>query len=568
MAGLLLVFSFGIFAAPAAQAETRALKLYFIHTKEKAEITFKRNGRYDQDGLNKINRFLRDWRRNEPTKMDPRLLDLLWETYKAAGARDHIHIVSAYRSPATNSMLRSRSKGVAEKSQHMLGKAIDFYIPGVSLKTLRDTGLRMQVGGVGYYPRSGSPFVHLDVGSVRHWPRLSRKELVGVFPNGNTLHVPSDGKPLPGYQTALASYEARKKSGTTALALASSSSRSRSGGLLSALFGGGADEEEDRNEAVRAPVRAAKAAAEPEPAAPVAKVEEPPAVTPAEVAPQEPEAPVAIIAALPARSIPLPAVAPRPKADVGSVIAEAKEIPAAPADMPFAMARTMPGETDEPAADLEGQALVASVPLPVWRPDQTVATAPEAGIDNAVLASLNAIPAEAPRSMALAAPLPPALPEGKSVPLEGGFSVAGLPVASELEAEVRESQARLAALSASPAEPTRVLSGSKSTMATAVGARTTPKTSRARPRHTRPDPKPIVQAAQPDAARWALSSESSMVEVAGGTRNAEPVARLLLREAPRQVYADGFQQAAIVAEPARFSGKAVRFMPIARFATN
>ena len=146
-------------------------------------------------------------------------------------------------------MLRKRSKGVANKSQHMLGKAMDFYIPGVSLKKLRDTGLRMQAGGVGYYPRSGSPFVHLDVGNVRHWPRMSRKELVAVFPNGKTLHVPSDGKPLPGFETALASYESRKKNGTTALALASSPAKSsRSGGLLSALFGGGADEEEDNSE--------------------------------------------------------------------------------------------------------------------------------------------------------------------------------------------------------------------------------------------------------------------------------------------------------------------------------
>ena len=122
LAGLMLAFGFLALAAPAAQAETRTLKLYFIHTKEKAEITFKRNGRYDQAGLKKINNFLRDWRRNEPTKMDPRLLDLVWEAYRSVGARDYIHVVSAYRSPATNSMLRKRSKGVANKSQHMLGR--------------------------------------------------------------------------------------------------------------------------------------------------------------------------------------------------------------------------------------------------------------------------------------------------------------------------------------------------------------------------------------------------------------------------------------------------------------
>ena len=191
LSGILLALCMTVMAAP-AEAETRTLKLYFIHTKERAEITFKRNGRYDQAGLRKINNFLRDWRRNEPTKMDPRLLDTVWEAYRAVGAKDYIHVVSAYRSPATNSMLRKRSKGVANKSQHMLGKAMDFYIPGVSLKKLRDAGLRAQAGGVGYYPRSGSPFVHMDVGNVRHWPRISRQELVAVFPNGKTLHVPSD----------------------------------------------------------------------------------------------------------------------------------------------------------------------------------------------------------------------------------------------------------------------------------------------------------------------------------------------------------------------------------------
>jgi hypothetical protein len=91
----------------------------------------------------------------------------------------------------------------------MLGKAMDFYIPGISLSRLREIGLRMQVGGVGFYPSSGSPFVHLDTGSVRHWPKMTRQQLVKVFPNGRTLHIPSDGKPLPGYAEALAAYKAR-----------------------------------------------------------------------------------------------------------------------------------------------------------------------------------------------------------------------------------------------------------------------------------------------------------------------------------------------------------------------
>lgn len=194
-----------------AAAEDRALKLYFTHTGEKATITFKRGGKYDARGLAQINRFLRDWRRNEPAKMDPRLLDLVWEVYDRSGGRDYIHVVSAYRSPATNNMLRTRSRltGVAKNSQHMLGKAMDFYIPGVKLAKLRATAMQLQVGGVGFYPKSGSPFVHLDVGRVRAWPRMSRQELASIFPNGKTIHLPADGRPLPGYNQAVAEYKTR-----------------------------------------------------------------------------------------------------------------------------------------------------------------------------------------------------------------------------------------------------------------------------------------------------------------------------------------------------------------------
>ncbi|MEM9104621.1 MAG: DUF882 domain-containing protein [Pseudomonadota bacterium] len=196
-------------AAGPAMAETRTLKIHFTHTKERASITFKRNGRYIPSGLKELNTILRDWRQKESTKMDPRLFDLLWEVYQASGSREYIHVVSAYRSPKTNAMLRKRSRGVAKNSQHTLGKAIDFFLPDVPVKKVRRIGMQFQVGGVGYYPKSGSPFVHLDVGSVRSWPRMSRKELSSVFPSGKTLHLPTDGKPLPGYNQALADYKSR-----------------------------------------------------------------------------------------------------------------------------------------------------------------------------------------------------------------------------------------------------------------------------------------------------------------------------------------------------------------------
>lgn len=206
----------------ATAATDRSLKLFFTHTGERATITFKRGRKFDGRGLGQINRFLRDWRKNEPANIDPRLLDLVWEVYQRSGSNDYIHIVSAYRSPGTNKMLRGRSRdsGVAKNSQHTLGKAMDFYIPGVKLAKLRSLAMQMQVGGVGYYPASGSPFVHLDVGNVRAWPRMTRKELARIFPNGKTMHLPSDGRPLPGYDLAVADY--RRRVGAKSIEIASS----------------------------------------------------------------------------------------------------------------------------------------------------------------------------------------------------------------------------------------------------------------------------------------------------------------------------------------------------------
>lgn len=215
--------------ASGASAETRTLKLYNTHTKERVSITFKRNGRYIPAGLREVNRFLRDWRRNEIIKMDPELLDLIWEVYREVRGREHIYVVSSYRSPATNNMLRKRSSGVARNSQHTLGKAMDFYIPGVNLAKLRAAGLRKEVGGVGYYPRSGSPFVHMDTGRVRHWPKMSRSQLAKVFPNGKTLHIPSDGKPLKGYKLALAESKSGKRKSTSRPTIVASSRSSEPG---------------------------------------------------------------------------------------------------------------------------------------------------------------------------------------------------------------------------------------------------------------------------------------------------------------------------------------------------
>src|SRR5580658_7300445 len=187
-----------------AEGDTRTISMHHMHTSEDITITFKRDGRYDEAALEKINWFLRDWRKQQETKMDPHLIDLVWEVQRESGSKEPIWVVCGYRSPETNAMLRRRSSGVARFSQHMLGHAMDFYIPGAPLDQLRAIGLRLQRGGVGFYPSSGSPFVHMDTGGVRMWPRMTRDELLHVFPDGRTAYIPNDGRPLPGYELALA----------------------------------------------------------------------------------------------------------------------------------------------------------------------------------------------------------------------------------------------------------------------------------------------------------------------------------------------------------------------------
>ncbi|MHA1560008.1 MAG: DUF882 domain-containing protein [Alphaproteobacteria bacterium] len=193
----------------ASAASERTLTFHSVNTGETTSVTYMRDGRYSPEGMAQLNYVLRDWRQDEPTQMDPRLIDLVWEIYQQSGSRQPINIISAYRSPVTNEMLRSNSNGVAQNSQHIRGKAMDFQLPDVSLTKLRNIALRMQIGGVGFYPTSGAPFIHVDTGSVRHWPRLGRTELASVFPDGHTLHIPSDGNPLPGYQEAQLAYQER-----------------------------------------------------------------------------------------------------------------------------------------------------------------------------------------------------------------------------------------------------------------------------------------------------------------------------------------------------------------------
>lgn len=209
LAAVLLLAAAGSVHNAAALNETKTLSFHHTHSGEDLTVTFKRDGRYDEAALKTLNHFLRDWRTQDETVMDRHLFDILWEVYRDVDGKQPIQIISSYRSPATNAMLRRRSSGVARFSQHMLGHAMDFYIPGVPLEQIRFAGLRLQRGGVGFYPTSGSPFVHLDTGSIRHWPRMTHDQLARVFPDGRTVHVPTDGTPLKGYEFAKADIERR-----------------------------------------------------------------------------------------------------------------------------------------------------------------------------------------------------------------------------------------------------------------------------------------------------------------------------------------------------------------------
>jgi uncharacterized protein YcbK (DUF882 family) len=184
VAALLTAFGCNGLQNATAEGDTRTLSFHHIHTNEDLTVTYKVNGRYDEEALKKINVVMRDWRKNQTIAMDPHTIDILWDVHREVGAKAPIWIICGYRSPDTNAMLRQRSSGVAKFSQHMLGKAVDYYIPGVPLDQLREAGLRAHRGGVGYYPTSGAPFVHMDTGSVRHWPHMPDAQMAKVMAKG------------------------------------------------------------------------------------------------------------------------------------------------------------------------------------------------------------------------------------------------------------------------------------------------------------------------------------------------------------------------------------------------
>ena len=217
----------------AASPGERTISFLHIHTKETLTVTYKRDGKYVPEALKQISWIMRDWRKNQATTMDPETIDLIYEMHAELGSQQPVNIICGYRSRDTNEMLRRTVGGQASQSQHITGKAIDVTFPDVPLKRMRYSALIRERGGVGYYPTSGIPFVHVDTARVRAWPRLPRYELALLFPNGRTKHLPAEGGPISpedvrvarskyhDLAVQIAQFHDDRKSGKSAILLAS-----------------------------------------------------------------------------------------------------------------------------------------------------------------------------------------------------------------------------------------------------------------------------------------------------------------------------------------------------------
>jgi uncharacterized protein YcbK (DUF882 family) len=148
-------------SAPRPRFSSRKLALFNIHTQETFEGIYWREGHYDEKALARLAHVLRDRRNHQKHAMDPRLFDILHRLNVSLGNKNAYHVICGYRSPATNATLHAKSTGVAKKSLHMQGKAIDLRCEHTSLKDLKDAARSLKAGGVGYYPKSN--FVHVDV---------------------------------------------------------------------------------------------------------------------------------------------------------------------------------------------------------------------------------------------------------------------------------------------------------------------------------------------------------------------------------------------------------------------
>ncbi|WP_249729444.1 MULTISPECIES: DUF882 domain-containing protein [unclassified Chelatococcus] len=446
-----------------ANGDTRTISLVHAHSGESLTVTFRRNGSYDRDALRQLNHLLRDWRNQDTTTMDPKLFDILWSVHREVGSNSAIQVFSAYRSPDTNAMLRRRSSAVAKNSQHMEGKAIDFNLPDVSMAKVRAIGMRLQRGGVGYYPNT--PFVHLDTGSVRSWPRMPRVQLAQLFPDGRTVHIPADGKPMAGYDLAVADIAARgdRVAGVAYADASASTGRRRS--LWAALFGGDEEEDEEVVAPARTPRRTVVAARQPapQPAAQqqVAYASSDNASTtsfflqsanrpqstaaaqraqpaPAQQVPQS--APVQVAAAVPTPPrVTQPAMLQQPL-ELNALSNPRAAAPIIPAQLPVARPDDLtPPTSSQAVASLAPPPTpsFANIPLPPQRPSEA-----NAAVQTAAQAAAPAVTA----STLVALPLPPARPAMQAM-------ADATPAAPQKPSEAQIALAAIAPITAAEASP-------------------------------------------------------------------------------------------------------------------
>jgi uncharacterized protein YcbK (DUF882 family) len=166
-AGLAVVGTAVLPEAGWCRADERRLQFVHLHTDEKLDVVYYAGGRYLPSELLKVDYFMRDWRENQATRIDHNVLDFLFAVQAELGAFTRWEVLCGYRTPATNEMLRRRSRGVAKRSYHLVGRALDVNLPRASLTAVRAKALDLERGGVGFYP--SSHFVHLDTGGVRSW---------------------------------------------------------------------------------------------------------------------------------------------------------------------------------------------------------------------------------------------------------------------------------------------------------------------------------------------------------------------------------------------------------------
>lgn len=172
LVGLLLVsgrfFTPGIARAQVEDLPEGDLAFYNVHTNERLRVRYRdEQGRYDLSALDDVNNILRCHHTGEVATIDPRVIEHINLVQKSLGGDGEIHVISGYRSPEYNAALVRRSRRAARHSLHVEGQAVDFFIPGVRLRTIRQTAMKLQYGGVGYYPRG--KFIHLDSGPFRFW---------------------------------------------------------------------------------------------------------------------------------------------------------------------------------------------------------------------------------------------------------------------------------------------------------------------------------------------------------------------------------------------------------------